>query len=283
VDNRVGEDLLPIPPFTDDGRVSIVVERTPGVSAARNCGVRESHGDIVAFTDDDVEVDRRWLRALGIAFARDADVGVVGGMVRASELDTEPQLWFEEFYGGFTKSFRAREWSLGISAPDDPLFPYSPGHFGAGCNMAIRRSTFNRVGGFDLRLGPGTQSISGEDLKMMMDVVFLGEKVAYAPSALVRHSHRRTAQQFKKQIFGYGVGFTGLLVAVIFDDRRHLPEILRRIPRGVRMMLVPTVKRSASTRTSYPRWTQPIQLIGMAYGPIAFLRSAARHRSATRR
>lgn len=63
-----------------------------------------------------------WLRALGIAFARDAEIGVVGGMVRASEFDTEPQLSFEEFYGGFTKSFRAKEWGHAISAADDPMF-----------------------------------------------------------------------------------------------------------------------------------------------------------------
>jgi GT2 family glycosyltransferase len=282
VDNRVGDDLVPIVPFTDDERVTIVVERNPGTSAARNCGVKESRGDIVAFTDDDVEVDRMWLRALCVALARDQGIGVVGGMVRALELDTEPQLWFEEFYGGFTRSYQAKEWNLGMDQADDPLFPYSPGHFGAGCNLAIRRSTFDRVGGFDLRLGPGTPSYGAEDLKLMLDVLFSGEKVAYVPSALVRHSHRRTVPQFKKQVFGYGVGFTSLLTALVFDDRRHFFEILKRIPRGARMLLRPSVRPSPSAITSFPRWIQLIQLTGMAYGPIGFARSAMRRRRSMR-
>jgi hypothetical protein len=117
----------------------------------------------------------------------------------------------------------------------------------------------------------------------MMDVVFLGEKVAYGPSALVRHSHRRTTEEFKKQIFGYGVGFTGIFTALVFDDRRHLLEILRRVPRGVRMSVVPRVRHSPSTATSYAKWTQLVQLIGMAYGPIAFVRGAVRPRITTRR
>jgi O-antigen biosynthesis protein len=283
VDNRVGDNLEPIPPFPYGDRVKIVVERMRGVSAARNRGVAASHGEIIAFTDDDVQVDRQWLRALGAAFATDPDVSAIGGMVRPSELDTEPQLWFEEFYGGFTKSFQPKEWSSAISVTVDPLFPYSPGHFGAGCNMAIRRSTFERVGGFDVRLGGGTLAKSAEDLKMMMEVIFLGEKIAYVPSAQVRHSHRRTERQFRRQIFDYGAGFTGLFTNLIIGDPRHLVEISRRVPRGLRMLLTPADGRSPSVTTSYPRWTQPVQLLGMVYGPIAFGLSVVQHRWATRR
>jgi glycosyltransferase involved in cell wall biosynthesis len=277
VDNRVGVDLEPIAPFTTDGRVVIVCERTPGVSAARNAGVAASHGDFIAFTDDDVQVDREWLRALGIGFAQDPQVGAIGGKVRPSELSTVAQLWFEEFYGGFTKSLEPKTWSRELST-SDPLFPYSPGHFGAGCNMAIRRSTFERTHGFDLRLGAGTMAMSGEDLKMMMDIIFLNEKIAYVPSAQVRHTHRQTAREYREQIFGYGAGFTGLFICVILDDYRHLFRIARRIPRGLRLLLLPSESRSPSVDTSYPRWTQPVQLLGMAYGPVALIRSVIKIR-----
>jgi glycosyltransferase involved in cell wall biosynthesis len=64
VDNRVGSGHTPIPEFSDDGRVRIVAEGTPGVSAARNRGVAESRGEFIAFTDDDVEVEPNWLREL---------------------------------------------------------------------------------------------------------------------------------------------------------------------------------------------------------------------------
>src|SRR5205814_9800777 len=48
-----------------DARVSVVPEARPGSSAARNAGVRAATGEVVAFTDDDVEVESGWLRAIG--------------------------------------------------------------------------------------------------------------------------------------------------------------------------------------------------------------------------
>src|ERR1019366_5916391 len=273
VDTRVGSGHEPIPPFTDDGRVRIVTEPIRGVSAARNRGIAEARGDFVAFTDDDAKVDRNWLRAMGAAFNRDADVIAIGGMIRPFELDTEPQLWFEEFYGGFTRSFAAKEWSIELVGDSDPLFPYSPGHFGAGCNMAVRRSALDPIGGFDLRLGAGTIAKGAEDLRYFMEVLLIGGKFAYVPSALVRHSHRRTQREFMEQVFGYGVGLTALFTDLIVDDPSHVLKILKRVPRGLRMLIVPADQRSPSARTSYPRRTQLVQLLGMLYGPFAFMLS----------
>ena len=64
VDNRrAGAEPVELP------GVRVVRETRPGISAARNRGLAEANGRFVAFTDDDVEVDRRWLRALGERFA----------------------------------------------------------------------------------------------------------------------------------------------------------------------------------------------------------------------
>lgn len=283
VDNRVGSGHTPIPEFSDDPRVRISVERTLGASSARNRGIAESTGEFVAFTDDDVQVDRNWLRALAVAFVTDPTVEAIGGMVRPSELDTEAQLWFEEFYGGFTKSFTSKQWSLELMGDSDPLFPYSAGHFGAGCNMAVRREALGRIRGFDVRLGAGTLAKGAEDLKVFIEIILSGGKVAYVPSALVRHSHRRSEREFMEQVFGYGTGLTALFTDLIMEDPRHLVNIVRRIPRGLRMLLSPEDRRSPSTLTSYPRHTQFVQLLGMAYGPVAFFRSSLQLRSATRR
>ncbi|MHB1905511.1 MAG: glycosyltransferase family 2 protein [Acidimicrobiales bacterium] len=272
VDNR-RRDGDPIPPFEGLENVRVEVERFPGASAARNRGAAASSGEVIAFTDDDVEVDPRWLRALGVAFATDADLDAVGGMVRPAELDTEAQLWFEEFFGGFTKTFTPQRWSVALVGKTDPLFPYAAGRFGAGNNMAVRRAALQRAGGFDVRLGAGTIARGAEDLKVFIEVLLFGGTVAFVPSALVRHSHRRTPHEFREQVFGYGVGLTALYCALVAEDPRHLGRILRRLPRGLKMFFRPSTPRSLSASPSYPRTTALVHAMGMAYGPLAYARS----------
>ena len=273
VDNRIGSDNHPIQEFSDSERVRVELEPTPGAASARNRGIAAASGEIIAFTDDDAYVDRNWLRALGVKFAMEADVDAIGGMVRPKELGTKAQLWFEEFYGGFTKHFLPRKWSIDIVGDSDPLFPYSAGQFGAGVNMAFRRSTFERFGGFDTRLGIGTKSKGGEDLKIFLEVLLGGGTVAFEPTALVRHSHRLTSREFMTQVFGYGTGLTAMYTSVVVEDRRHLMEIWRRAPRGLRLLLHPKERKSPSVITNYPRRTQACQLLGMAYGPFAYVQS----------
>ena len=273
VDNRPGTGNVPIMESSGSGRLRVELEPTKGASSARNHGIGVATGDFIAFTDDDAIVDRNWLRALGVKFAQEADVDAIGGMVRPTRLDTRAQLWFEEFYGGFTRYYVPRKWSTEIVGDSDPLFPYSAGHFGAGCNMAVRRAAFERYGGFDARLGIGTASKGAEDLKVFVKILLGGGTVAFEPAALVRHSHRRTSDEFFTQVFGYGTGLTAMFTSLILEDGQRLKEILRRVPLGLRRLLFPTEQRSASAIASYPRRVQIYQLLGMAYGPFAYLRS----------
>ena len=96
---------------------------------------------------------RSWTRAgsgrSAAGSRREPDVDALGGLVLPSELDDRAQLWFEEYYGGFSQSFQRSTVEPSLARSDDPLFPYAPGRFGAGCNMAFRRPTLERLGGFD--------------------------------------------------------------------------------------------------------------------------------------
>jgi GT2 family glycosyltransferase len=272
VDNRT-DSQTPLPGFSSSERVRCVSEPRPGISAARNRGVAEATGDVVAFTDDDVSVDADWLRALGTCFALHPEVEGVGGLVLPRELDTQPQLWFEEFFGGFSHSFQASLMSNDLSRENDPLFPYSPGRFGAGCNMAFRRTSLGRVGGFNLALGTGTHSKGGEDLAMFLDLALDGATLAFEPSALVRHSHRTTEAAFLKQVFGYGAGLTAMFSALVVARPRELAHIVARLPLAYRQLTRSVAERPFDTETTYPRSCRARQLLGMAYGPIGYARS----------
>ena len=52
------------------GRVRYLFEAQQGLSNARNAGIREAHGEIIAFTDDDITVEPTWLQNLTASLAR---------------------------------------------------------------------------------------------------------------------------------------------------------------------------------------------------------------------
>jgi glucosyl-dolichyl phosphate glucuronosyltransferase len=58
-----------------------MVEKTPGIPAARNRGIREAIGDIVLFTDDDCEADPFWAENMVKPFYQNPYIGVVGGEI----------------------------------------------------------------------------------------------------------------------------------------------------------------------------------------------------------
>jgi len=276
VDNRSGVGCDPLPALPGGEHVRVFEQPKPGVSAARNLGIAMSECDFIAFTDDDATVDTNWLRVFGTRFVRDPTIEAIGGLVLPMELKTQPQLWFEEFYGGFSPSFRSENLSVELLRGVDEMFPYAVGRFGAGCNMAFRRSTLRRIGGFDIYLGGGTLSRSGEDLALDVELVVTGGTFAYEPAALVRHTHRRTESEFLQQVFNYGTGLTALYTAMIIRNPRHLVAMVRRIPVGVRHLTRPPDARSQSVAPSYPRRTLVYQLLGMLYGPIAYGRSVVK-------
>jgi glycosyltransferase involved in cell wall biosynthesis len=203
-------------------QVRYVCEPRPGLNWARNRAIAEARGEIIAYTDDDVVVDRGWVRALARVFAEEAEVMAVTGLVVPLELETEAQRLFEQ-YGGFGRGFE-RKWYRpdGESGERAATRHGGAGKFGTGANMAFRRSLFERIGGFDPALDVGTVTNGGGDLEMFFRVLKEGHTLVYEPSALVRHRHRRDYAQLRTQIINNGVGFHAYLVrsALTYKDER---------------------------------------------------------------
>ena len=277
VDNRREGD-----PVKLDG-VRVVQERRPGISAARNRGLAAATGEIVAFTDDDVEVDHRWLRALGERFARQSELAAVTGLVVPAELETPAQVLFEQSGSGLDRSYgpltfeRAGRFAIRRRSLRDGSERvhslYQTGELGLGSNMAFRASALRAMGGFDVALGTGTPTHGGEDLAILMELIAAGHPIAYEPSAIVHHTHRATMAELERQIHGYGVGFTAMLTAIAIRDPRHVAGLASVIPLWLRTLLAPAAGKQSARGDDYPRGLGRLELRGMLAGPAAYLRA----------
>lgn len=218
-----------------DRRITVVEEPTPGLSQARNTGLKNATGDIVAFTDDDVAVDRLWLRELAAGFDRAEGVDCVTGLVPSGELRTRVQGYFDDRVS-WSKNLTPRVYRLADPPADLPMFPFCVGEFGTGANFALRRSAALELRGFDTAFGVGTRTGGGEDLDMFTRLILDGRTLVMHPSALVWHRHRDEIGELKKQAIGYGRGLGSWLTKVMVNPRT-LRIALARSPHALRRLL----------------------------------------------
>lgn len=164
-----------------------------------------------------------------------------------------------------------------------PLFPFTVGDLGTGQNFAFRRDVFTELGGFDPALGTGSVTLGGEDVEAMFRILLVDKQLAYMPRAIVRHAHPDTFEQFERRVWGYGVGLTACFTKILIHKPGLLPELLRKLPRGLVYALSPRSAKNESKPPDYPRRLTRLELRGMAYGPLAYARSRrAQRRSRAR-
>ena len=215
--------------------VCYVCEPIPGLNVARNRAMREATTDLVAFTDDDAVPEPEWLDAL-IANFSDPRVQCATGLTLPIELETDAQELFEDVTP-FARGFRRRIFD---GQHDNPV---EVGRVGAGANMALRREVGDLVGPFDERLDGGTPTRSGGDHEMFVRILAAGYQIAYDHAAVSWHQHRRTHQEVRDTLYGYGVGVYAMFTGLLFERRElgvlrlawawfrsaHLPELRRRL------------------------------------------------------
>jgi GT2 family glycosyltransferase len=258
--------------FAGSAQVRYVREDQPGLAIAHNRGLMEVKGSLVAFTDDDVIVDKHWLTELVKGFTVAENVACVTGMILPAELQTPAQGWIEQ-YGGFNKGFSRRIFDLFEHRLKDSLYPYTAGVFGSGANMAFRTLVLREMGGFDPALGAGSRGVGGDDLAAFFEVITRGYKLVYEPAALLYHHHRRDYLGLRKQAYGYGVGLTAYIMKTIVDKPARLLDIALKLPFGLAHLFSPKSPKNMKKQADYPKELTKIERKGMLYGPLAYLRS----------
>ncbi len=249
-----------------DSRVRYVRELRPGLSCARNRGLHEARGELIAFTDDDVVVDPRWLDGVVRGFGRSHSVACVTGLVPSARLENAEQRYFDRRVS-WAVSCTPRRYDSHTGTSESPLYPYAAGQFGTGANFAFRTATLRALGGFDEALGAGAPAGGGEDLDVFVRTILAGHELAYEPAAIVWHDHRVELGQLRRQLFNYGVGLAAFATKYL-SNRRTAVDVLVRLPQGLRHLR--SIARRAERPTGLPRSVPISELLGLAWGPIAY-------------
>jgi glycosyltransferase involved in cell wall biosynthesis len=138
-----------------------------GPNTARNAGIEAAAADLVALVDDDVEAPPGWLRAMVEGARRHPTADAFGGPIRARLEGPAPR-------------------ACGREGPPITSLDLGPADREAelvwSANMALRRSAFDRIGGFDERFSTG-----GDEEEWLRRLRASGGRVVYLAAAGLDH------------------------------------------------------------------------------------------------
>jgi len=195
-----------------------VFEPREGLSIARNTGIHNASGDIIAFTDDDCTLTEGYFHDLMAHASQDRQAVIRGGRIELGDPTDLP----------FTIKVEGHSARLEHGT--------HPGGFISGCNMTMSRDVVRRLGLFDERFGVGSAFRSAEDTDYVYRALLAGVAVEYVPDMAVLHFHRRRTPDEIRLVhaayqFGngalyakYGISSPSLLKFFYWDIRKALKE-----------------------------------------------------------
>jgi GT2 family glycosyltransferase len=253
----------------NDARLRYVHEATLGLSHARNRGIAESRGRLVAFFDDDAEAEADWATLILATFRREPGAGAAGGPIQVRWPVPRPA-WMpvslEGYYGRCDYGRERRQLEY-------PQYPY-------GSNMIIRRDLLVSLGGFRTELGRKGQSLmAAEETDLFLRLAGIGARVFYEPAALVHHwatADRVTRTWSLRRSFSHGVSTVTMQQVNGASARgywlRRLVQATTQVASAVVAAVVGLVTGAASA-TVMSRGANAIYWLGVAAGAWSSLRA----------
>ena len=153
-----------------------------GLAATRNAGLEASSGEIVAYMDADAECHPEWPYHLALSL-EDPAAAATGG----------PNLPFGD--AGLVE----RAVAAAPGGPVHVLVADDRAEHVPGCNLAVRRTTLEAIGGFHPPF-----VAAGDDVDVCWRLLDSGHQIAFAPAAQVRHHARPLVRSYLRQQRTYG-------------------------------------------------------------------------------
>ncbi len=205
-----------------DVNMKIVRETSQGLSYARNCGIRESKGDILVYVDDDATVNKDYLSAYSVFFANNPEVDAAGGpIVPHYEDGLEPD-WMTYhlkrlltgylYFGGKERNF-----------PGD--------NYPGGGNAAYRKRVFETVGLYNVELGRNGDSLAGgEEKDIFNKMTVAGMSFKYIPDAILYHSipHYKLEPEYFNRLT-YSIGSSERARTLAVSKKTYLVRMAKEL------------------------------------------------------
>lgn len=198
----------------------MVDEPKQGLSNARNCGIRNATGEIVAIIDDDETLVPEYISSYIAFFDSHPEASVAGGGVIPRYKSGRPK-WMSPY----PERMIANPIDLGERVREFPK-----NRIPAGGNMAFRREVFSAFGAFDPALGRNGKALTGgEETDLFARLRAGGKRLYYVPKAEIFHhipDEKLTRERFDRQSFDVGrskyvrAESNGEVSALLADERR---------------------------------------------------------------
>jgi glycosyltransferase involved in cell wall biosynthesis len=200
VDNASTDDTSArMKPYEARGDVRLFLEKEPGLSNARNLGVREARGDWILFLDDDVLLPELFLVNYARAIRELVWAGFLAGpVIPAFDHPLSPSV---------AMILREHSWCFSALELGGETRELAPGQFPFGANMAIR-AEIARQFPFESGLGFKHGSlVPGEETALFRSIAEAGYRGAWIADVPLRHrlpANRATARFLLRRAFGQG-------------------------------------------------------------------------------
>lgn len=185
---------------SSEGHIRYFRQTNQGPAAARNFGIQNAKGEVVAFIDDDCRAERNWLEELVKGYS-DPKVGGTGGRIISPLKET-----------------LADRYCFHVGLLETPKMKEDRVEYVITANASFRKKAVLEIGGFDEHfVFPG-----GEDPDISYRLTQSGYRLIYNPFAIVNHYHPRSLNTLRKTFFNYGMGWAILLS----KEKKGLPTVV---------------------------------------------------------
>jgi len=170
-----------------------------GPAAARNFGIRMADGEIIVFLDDDSVPLGNWIDSTLSAWMNTPEYDGIGGCIATDPKDTLYCRVNADVFNWYLEQPSSHGECLSLVT----------------CNAGYRKSSLERIGGFDDKF----ERACGEDRDLNLRMARSGGKVRLDPAILVYHDRDVTLTSFLKKHYHYGKAASRIYSR--FPDLKH--------------------------------------------------------------